>query len=262
MQTLAWFVVILLLTLCYGMRIRRVVGFVESPLVAWYHAAVLAVGIFIGAVLVTQFDIVVPERLAVALHAILLFFGVWLGVRYWIAWRLWDIPSFVLALSIVTLFFVDPQTYNSLMFGFVTLGCSVGGYFLSKRALVILCCVLAVFDGFAVWGSNMMDELIRRQPGPFPSELLVGSFFPRHFSIGVLDALLAGLVIVGLVHHRGALLALRFTVSFVGIIFAIGVLAQPMAMHGITFFAQVPLLVVLAPLATYFLTMKRHQDTH
>ena len=49
--------------------------------------------------------------------------------------------------------------------------------------------------------------------------------------------------------------------AYVAIIFAIGVLAQPMALRGITFFAQVPLLVVLAPLATYYLTMRRHQAT-
>lgn len=259
MQTFLWFCIILLLTLLYGMRIRRVVGYVESPLVQWYFAVVLGAGLFFGAWLVTRFEIIVPALAATMLHGILMFVGAWLGIRYWFAWKLWEAPAMFLAAILVAFYVADPVSYNNIMFGAVTLGCSVGGYYMSKRSLIALCGFMAVFDGYAVWGSDMMDQLIQQQPGPFPSELLVGSFFPSHFSIGVMDALLAGLVIVGLVHHRSVARAFMFIVAYAGSVFVIGLLAVPFALHGITLFTQVPLLVVLAPLTWMFLRSQHHQ---
>lgn len=261
MQTLLWFCVILLLTLLYGMRIKRVVGYVESPLVRWYFAVVLGVGLFFGAWLVTRFDVVVPALATTMLHGILMFVGAWLGIRYWFAWKPWDAPAMFLAAILVAFYVADPVSYNNIMFGAVTLGCAVGGYYMSKSSLLALCSCMAVFDGYAVWGSDMMDQLLMQQPGPFPSELLVGSFFPSHFSIGVMDALLAGLVIVGLVHHRTATRALAFICAYAGVVFVIGLLALPLAMHGITWLTQVPLLVVLAPLTWMFLFLRvqRHR---
>lgn len=260
MQTFLWFVVIMCLTLLYGMRMRHVVGYVQSQLVHWYVAVTLVFGLVIGAVLVTQYDIVVPRDVAVALHGILMFIGAWLGLRYWFSWTFWDGPAMALAAVLVGFYFIDPAAYNNIMFGVVTLGCAVGGYYMSKWTLKILCAGMAVFDVYAVWGSNLMDRLMEQQPGPFPSQLLVGSFFPQHFSIGVLDALLAGLVIVGIIHHRSLVRATLFVAYYVGAVFCIGLLAEPLAMHSITVFTQVPLLVVLAPLAWYFLRAKRHQE--
>ncbi|HXV27238.1 MAG TPA: hypothetical protein VD862_04430 [Candidatus Paceibacterota bacterium] len=255
MQTFAWFCVIMALVLLYGMRIRSVIGYVRSPLMHWYVGATLGVGLFLGAVLTAKLGLSMPRDAAVALHGVVMFVGAWLGLRYWSVWRPWDVPAAVLALVLVAFYFTDPRTYNNIMFGAVTLGCAVGGYYVTKRWLVAFSLVMACFDGYAVWGSDIMEQLIEQKPGPFPTELLVASFFPRHFSIGVMDALLAAMIIVGLVHHRGIGRAAMFALAYAGSIFAVGVIALRLANMGNTLFAHVPMLVILAPLACGFLLL-------
>jgi hypothetical protein len=253
MHSFVWFIAILALALMYGMRIRGVVGHITAPLLHWRVAVALAIGLMCGAILTVHSGIQVPRQTAVAIHAVVLFVATTLGLRYWIHWPLWDIPSAVGALALVALYFTEPQTYNNVVLALVSLGVAVGGYYCSKHWLVVFSLTMAAFDAYAVWGSNLMEQLIDQQPGPFPSAL-TAALMPRSLEIGGLDVMLGALMVVGIFRHRGIVRAAGFGICYASLTWGIAVLSEPLAYrYGSVFLAHFPLLTVLAPLVLLFL---------
>lgn len=244
---IAWFAFTLVLAAFYGLCIRRVVGYVRSPLLHWSIAVVLTVSFFIGAVLTTRFQVSLSHDGAVAAHAVLLFLCGWLGLRYWLPWRLWDIPATALALVMVMFFFIDPAKFNNGMLLMLSLGIGAGGYYVTKGWLRAFFVLMGALDAYMVWGTNLSESLAQ-PPCAFPVSLM-GAFSVPFMQISMIDVALSAFALIGIQRHRGMLRSVLFGASCIALVPAIAFCAE----QGARLFLVTPFLVFVAPLVLLFL---------
>lgn len=247
-----WFALVLGFAVAYGVRMRSTIGRVETPLASWHIAATLAAGLGVGSVLAIRFGLSIEPDVGIALHAVVLYACVRLGLRHWFGGRSWELFSTIASFAFVGLYFTSPHRWNNAMLTMVSLGVSVGGYYVTKRWLRVFFVLMACFDAYAVWGSNLMERLIAAPQGVFPGQLVIGQFSLPFLEIGALDVTLGALGVVGVLRHRGVARSVYFAVSCclsgLGIAFA--------ASQGIQLATAIPFLVVLAPLVLLFLAFR------
>jgi hypothetical protein len=217
----------------------------------------------------TRFDVHVPHDADIALNAGVLFVCGWLGLRYWIPWRLWSVPAAAAALALVVLYFSEPDRYNNAVLATFVLGIAVGGYYVTKRFLRVFYGVMALYDAYIVWGSDIAERIVDGQKVPFPTSLIVGALNLPFLEISTLDAALAALAIIGIQRHRGVRRSVEFAVLCVGVAVGQAVMADMFARWGGRFelpspflpvLISVPLLVPMAPLVWLCLARPRRQS--
>lgn len=257
MHHVMWLFVTLAAANFYGWTLRKRIGFVERALMTWESAAAISFA-FVGASLAVAYGgLSIQQDAGIALYAILSFLLSWLGLRYWMPGRAWDMGAAVLALGLTMWFFSDSSSLSGgLVLMVVSLGASVGGYYATKAGLKIIFFVLCAYDVYAVWFSNTMDILMRTNPDSLVSRDMFVLSLVDQLEIGTLDVVLAAVAVVGIQRHRGMLRSLVFTTGCFASVVLLGALATRFPVT----FARVPYVVVLAPLVWLFLSGKRRQE--
>lgn len=252
MHHVAWFLLTLAVANCYGLFLRKRIGFVEKPLMTWVSALLISLAFVSASLAVAYGGLTIQRDAGIALIAILTFVTSWLGLRYWLSGTVWDATAVMAALALTFWFFSDTTPFNAgIMLIVASLGASVGGYYATKAFLRISFLVICAYDVYAVWLSNTMATLMRMRPdGLFSLSLM------DQIEIGTLDVMLAAVAIVGIQRHRGVLRSSTFGLGCFASILLLGELAVqwPIA------FARVPYVIVLAPLTWLFLVPRRHQE--
>lgn len=233
-----WYVLVVALSILYGVRIRRAVGFVPV-LVQWYTAPMLSGGLILGTILFSRLDVTMGRDAMIAVNAVALFSAIVLGLRFWFRNRVWGVAVWFIATSVVGLYSAHRELGNAVLV-LVALGISVGGWHVTKRWLQVFFVVMAVFDGYAVWFSDIMSSLYGHPGGLFPAQF-VGTVF-SFVEIGGLDVIMTAFGIAGIQKHRGLRRAMWYGGACIGAIVAATMMRTP-----------VPFLVVLAPLTVLFL---------
>jgi hypothetical protein len=262
MHPLFWFVVILTLSVVYGMRVRAVVGHVQASLLHWWVAVAMVGSLGIGTILATRCGVQVPREAGVALHAIVLFACSWLGLRYWFPLQVWDAPAAALALVGVGMYFADRVHFNNPMLAAIALGIGVGGYYVTKRWLKVFYVLMAIADAYMVWGSSLSEELAKGETGLFPASLILGLFRLPFYEIGTMDVTMGAMAVVGIQRHRGLKRSMLFALSCIVITYALALTPEFLLLRGgrfeppsplVKYLVSLPFLIVLAPLVLVFL---------
>lgn len=253
MQTAAWFITTLVLALLYGVRIRAVVGYVPHRLWRWYMALPIVGAVIGGALLVVRVDPVMPESIATILRAVVLCICSWLGLRFWVKHRWWDVGASVLALMLVISYLHWRVILNNVMLAIIVLGMSVAGYYASKAWIRVLFILLAIFDAYAVWFSGLMQVISNKGSGIFPPQFFTMMQLP-FLEIGTMDVIMAAIAVVAIERHRGVWRAVGFVVWCI----ASAMINEQLAMTGVGWLQSMPYMVCLAPAVLLCLMGRTH----
>jgi hypothetical protein len=226
---------------------------------AFLLGAVVAVsGLFIYSLdLSSKLTYVQDKRsLVVLIGGLMCFRLAHLGLRYWFpsSWPQW--PGYLAAFILTACFFsrptfAKPQLYNNILLVVfsVGIGCYVGRW-ASKRFAYLFYLLLALYDGYAVWYSNIMEKMIENAAriDVFPIGFLIMSV--SNYGLGAGDVIFGTMGAMIIKRYAGTawslVACLLYYVSMD--VTVLPLVSQVLKLMGVTDGLYFPLMVTISPI--------------
>lgn len=244
---IVWFAIMTALCVAYAERANTQLGPQKRFFIDWSHALSIVLVIILAGVFIAQYDLkeakeVTPaawSRAFAAFHAIGISYAIFAGLVLWRkeGWFRSVLALVTMAMSVSYFTWPDQHELSNFVLVMIAVGFSLIGRTATKRGFIVAYVILVLFDIFAVWGSDLMNQIVRNYPGPFPTFLEIGGAGLSN-GIGVGDVLFAAIACNHIHQHRGVRRAVFFAA-----VCTLGILI------GLLMISQMPLLLFVSPVA-------------
>ncbi|HXV27239.1 MAG TPA: hypothetical protein VD862_04435 [Candidatus Paceibacterota bacterium] len=182
----------------------------------------------------------IPPEAFVAFHAVGIAYAAFAGLVLWRRenWSPYAAAFAAMAVTVAYFTWSGVHEVGNTVLLLVALGFSLLGRTATQKGFIVAYILLMLFDGFAVWGSDLMNRIALHYPEAFPKFLRMAGYGGLATGIGAGDVLFAAIACNHIHQHRGFRRAVFFAVAC-----TVGVLV------GILMPGQTPLLIFVTPVA-------------
>ncbi len=281
MTPLLWFAVALVVALVYSVRAQRYI--IPQFQLDWRAALVCVGSLIVGAFFVVRAGAELDTHMARFVHPLIIAALAWLGLHFWSARRVWRFGAPFIAVSLAHAYASDRGIWNNTIVIIAVLAVVPASMYLARSWAYVVYLVLAVLDGYAIWGSGVMNSIVSHAQPTFPSAIVLNqSVTPllrplmAHMSptaihvqqttawvlvslreVGLMDVVLACLAVAMIARFNGSRAGLLMAVMLQSLIIAVGA----SFVSGLCQVTELPFLVLASPVIVAFLALTSRRPT-